>query len=243
MALKVRGRGISLMTRLLCAALVTGALAASVSSPSAAVHAATVEEMYRTQATTSASRAYPQGLNAALAFAAPTMSPPSAGTQMWAPDSWQKQYNEFITGQDQATRDANDEIKNEIQRGEAQDQVDLARGLRDFDRELLLRTLYLWRTIGKLLPVSQDKQWKDEFLKRQTQWINDFSNRPRGSPPPPAAATPQEYQSWRNQIRRNWQTPPGSMGAQWYVVPGMETDNAKFWTGIFSGPGEYSYSD
>ena len=166
MALKVRGRGISLMTRLLCAALVTGALAASVSSPSAAVHAATVEEMYRRQATTSASRAYPQGLNAALAFAAPTMSPPSAGTQMWAPDSWQKQYKEFIAGQDQATRDANDEIKNEIQRGEAQDQVDLARGLRDFDRELLLRTLYLWRTIGKLLPVSQDKQWKDEFFSR-----------------------------------------------------------------------------
>lgn len=230
-----------MMRPLLSAALVTGALAPSVSSP--AVHAATVEEMYRTQATTSASRAYPQGLNAALAFAAPAMSPPPAGTQMWAPDSWQKQYNEFIAGQDQATRDANDEIKNEVQRGEAQDHVDLARGLRDFDRELLLRTLYLWRTTGKVPPVSQDKQWKDEFLKRQTQWINDFSNRPRGSPPPPAAATPQEYQAWRDQIRRNWQTPPGSIGAQWYVVPGMETENAKFWKGIFSGLGEYSYSD
>jgi hypothetical protein len=73
--------------------------------------------------------------------------------------------------------------------------------------------------------------------------MRDFSNRPRGSPPPPAAATQQEYQAWRDQIRRNWQTPPGSFGAQWYVVPGMEQENAKFWKGIFSGPGEYSYSD
>jgi hypothetical protein len=139
-----------MMRPLLSAALVTGALAASVSSPSAAVHAATVEEMYRTQATKSASRAYPQGLNAALAFAAPAMSPPPAATQMWATDSWQKQYNEFIAEQDQATRDANDEIKNEIQRGEAQDHVDLARGLRDFDRELLLR---------RLIPLSQVGQY------------------------------------------------------------------------------------
>jgi hypothetical protein len=179
---------------------------------------------------TTAHAQYPQGLNAAIAFATPAMTPPPTGTQMLSPDNWQTQYNEFISGK---TPGSSSVILDSL----------IVRGLHDFDRELSLHWLYLWRTTGEFPQKNQDKQWEEEFSKRQTQYTRDFTNRPMGSPPPPAAATRQEYQAWRDQIRGNWQAPPGLIGARWYVPPGFEQENAKFWRGIFSSPGEYSYSD